>query len=222
MERYESTAKPWSRTKACGLALICLLSGIGIGYLIRAPFRASAGKPRAAEPASAHVPDVMATLDPLKQEADRQAEPLLARLRNSPGDSFLLAEIGKVYYQMRQFSAAAKYYEDSIRVQPDASVLVKLGGAYHFNGEDDRAIGAWNDALRLDPDNPDALFNIGFVQWRERGNRMEAIAAWKKLLDTNPNHPKRAQVEGLLAQAKQHPDTLAAGKESPVQTAGGK
>ncbi len=169
MERNESTAKSWRRTLVYGLALICLLSGISIWYLARASFRASAVKPPAAKPAVAHASDVKITLDQLKQGADKQAEPLLAQLRKSPDDPFLLAEIGKIYYQMRQFPMAAKYYEDSVRVKPDAVVLVKLGGAYHFDGDEDKAIGAWNHALRLDPNNPDALFNIGFVKWHVTG-----------------------------------------------------
>ena len=213
MERNESTEKPWSRRLVCGLAVICLLSGISIGYLARVAFQASAVTPPAAKPAVAHTSDVKVTLDQLKQEADKQAESLLARLQKSPDDPFLLAEVGKIYYQMRQFPMAAKYYEDSVRVKPDAVVLVKLGGAYHFDGDDDRAIGAWNHALRLDPNNPDALFNIGFVKWRGQGNREAAIAAWQKLLKTNPNHPKRAQVEELLAQAEQHPEAPMARNE---------
>ncbi len=207
------TAKSWSSTQVCGLAAICLLLAIGVGYWARARFIASAVKPQAAKLAVAHAPAGEITLDQMKQEADKQAEPLLAQLRRSPDDPFLPAEIGKIYYQMRQFPMAAKYYEDSVRVKPDAAVLVKLGGAYHFDGNDDRAIDAWNHALRLDPNNPDALFNIGFVQWFARGNRKEAIAAWEKLLKTNPNHPKRAQVEELLSQAKQHPETPIAGNE---------
>jgi len=213
MKRNESTAKSWSRTQAYGLAVICLISGIGIGYLARASFQASAVQPQVARLAAAHGSDTKVSLDQLKQEADKQAEPLLARLQKSPNDPLVLAEIGKIYFQMRQFPIAAKYYEDSVRVKPNAVVLVKLGGAYHFDGHDEKAIGAWNHALRLDPNNPDALFNIGFVQWYALGNRKEAIDAWQKLLKTNPNHPKRAQVEELLAQAKQHLETPMAGTE---------
>jgi cytochrome c-type biogenesis protein CcmH/NrfG len=206
MERNEPTAKSWSGTQVYGLAVICLFSGIGIGYLARAPFQASDVKPPVARPSAAHGSSVRITPGELKQAADKQAEPLMARLRKSPDDPSLLAEIGKIYYQMRQFPMAAKYYEDSVRVKPDAVVFVKLGGAYHFEGKEEKAIGAWNHALRLDPNNPDALFNIGFVSWHAQGNREAAIAAWQKLLKTNPNHPKRAQVEELLAQAKQHPE----------------
>jgi cytochrome c-type biogenesis protein CcmH/NrfG len=204
MECNESVAKPWSSRQVYGLAVICLLSGIGIGYLARAPIQASADKPQVPRLAVAHASDVKIAPDQMKQGADKQAEPLLARLRNSPDDPFLLAEIGKIYYQTRQFPMAAKYYEDSVRVKPDAVVLVKLGGAYHFAGDDDKAIVAWKHALRLDPNNSDALFNIGFVKWQVQGDRDAAIAAWQKLLKTNPNHPRRAQVEELLAQARRH------------------
>ena len=202
MGRNESTVRSWRSTQIYGLVVICLLAVIGIAYLARASLRASAVKPQMARPAVAHASDVKITVDQLKQMADKQAEPLLARLRQSPDDPFLLTEIAKIYYQTRQFPMAAKYYEDSVRVKPDPVVLVKLGGAYHLEGDDDKAIGAWNHALRRDPNNPDALFNIGFVKW-QAGDRKAAIAAWQKLLKTNPNHPKRVQVEALLAQAKQ-------------------
>jgi cytochrome c-type biogenesis protein CcmH/NrfG len=213
MERNESTAKPWSRTRVCGLAVICLLLVCSITYLARASFEARPGTRQVERPAFAHASNVKITMDQLKQEADKQAEPLLARLRKSPDDPFLPAEIGKIYFQMHQFHVAATYYEDSVRLKPDAVVLVKLGGAYHFAGDDDKAMGAWNHALHLDPNNPDALFNVGFVAWHAQGNPKAAIAAWQKLLKTNPNHPKRTQVEELLAQAKQHLEVPMDGNE---------
>jgi cytochrome c-type biogenesis protein CcmH/NrfG len=213
MKRSESTARSWRHAQICGIAVLCLLLGIGIWHFTRGPFAASAINPGVVEPASVRSLDAKITIDQLKQAADRQAEPLLAQLRKSPDDPFLLAEIGKVYFQMHQFSMAAKYYEDSIRLKPDATVLVKLGGAHHFGGDDDKAIDAWNQALHLDPNNPDALFNIGFVKWRVQGDRKAAISAWQKLLKTNPDHPKRALVEELLAKAKQRPETPMAGKE---------
>jgi cytochrome c-type biogenesis protein CcmH/NrfG len=213
MEWNESTAKSRRSTKVYGLAVLCLLSVILIGYLAHASFQTNAVKPQVARPAVAHASDVKITPNQLKKMADKQAEPLLARLRQSPNDPVLLTETAKIYYQTRQFPMAAKYYEDSVRVKPDAAVLVKLGGAYHFGGDDEKAIGAWNHALRLEPNNPDALFNIGIVKWQAQGDRKAAIAAWQKLLKTNPNHPKRAQVEALLAQAKQHTEAPTARNE---------
>jgi cytochrome c-type biogenesis protein CcmH/NrfG len=213
VEHPESMARPWSSMQFYGLAVTCLLVGICIGYWVRASVQAGAVTLQAAKPAVAHASAMQSTPDPMKQEADKLAEPLLARLQNSHDDPLLPAEIGKIYYQMRQFSIAAKYYEHSVRIKPDAIVLVKLGGAYHFEGDEDKAIGAWNQALRLDPNNPDALYNIGFVKWYVQGDREAAMAAFQKLLKTNLTHPKRTQVEKLLNQVKQHPETPRARKE---------
>jgi cytochrome c-type biogenesis protein CcmH/NrfG len=213
MEPNETTAKPWSNRQVYGLAVICLLAGICLGYLVRAPFQSSDFSIPAAKPVVAHASDVNIPPGQLKQEANLQADSLLDQLKKSPDDPSLLAEVGKNYFQTRQFSLAAKYYEDSIRIKPDAAIFVKLGGAYHFDGNNDKAIAAWNQALRLDPNNPDALFNIGFVKWQAEGDAKAAIAAWQKLLKTNPNHPRRAQVEALLAQAKQHSEAPMARKE---------
>lgn len=210
MDSNESTVKSWKSSQVYGLAVICLLAGIGIGYLARAP-QEDAARSQVANPAAAHAPGAAPTPEQLKQMADKQAEPLLAKLSASPDDPALLAEIAKVYYQARQYPVASKYYEDSLRVKPDTAVFVKLGGAYHFDGNDGKAIEAWNQALRLDSGNPDALYNIGLVSWQSQGNRKAAISAWQKLLETNPNHPKRAQVEEYLAQVKQHPDIPVAG-----------
>ena len=213
MERNESTGKLLSRMRIYGIAAICLFAGIGIEYLARTSFQTGAVQTQVEGSVAKHAPDVKSMIDQLKQESDKQAEPLLAQLRKSPGDPILLAEIGKIYYQMHRYSVAAKYYEDSVRCKPDAVVLVKLGGAYHYAGEDEKAIGAWNHALRLDPDNPDALFNIGYVKWHAQGNAKGAVAAWQELLKTNPNHPKRAQVEELIAQAKRHAEIPMSAKE---------
>ena len=212
MERNQSTAKSWSIRQIYMPSVLCLLLGIGAWYLAHSLSQTTSDI-RLMERPGEHASAETVTPNQLKQMADKQAAPLMARLQKSPDDPLLLAEIGKIYYQTSQFPMAAKYYEDSVRVKPDAGVLVKLGGAYHFDRDYDKAIDAWNRALRLDPNNPDALFNIGLVEWQVQGNRKEAIDAWQKLLKTNPNHPKRAQVEELLAHAKQHPEAPVAGNK---------
>jgi len=206
MERNQLTAKSRSRSQICVLSVLCLLFGSGAWYLAHSLSKTSSDV-RQMETLSKPASAATVTPDQLKQMADKQAESLLARLQRTPEDAVLLSDIGKIYFQTGQFSVAVKYYEDSVRIKPDAAILVKLGGAYHFAGNDDKAISTWNRALSFDPNNPDALFNIGLVKWRAKRDREGAIAAWQKLLRTNPNHPKRDQVEKLLDQAKQRPET---------------
>lgn len=214
-------AKPaptmWSSAQAYAMAVVCLLLGLIAGYFMRgsrpAPSAASSSAPtQTAQP----VPDagnMQVSPEALKHMADKQAEPLLARLEKSPNDPSLLADLGKTYLAAQQFQTAVGYYERSVKIKPSADILNTLGGAYHFAKEDDKALDAWQRALAIEPTNPDALFNVGMVKWQVQGDPQAAIASWTKLVKTNPNHPQRKRVEELIARAKQHANRPAA---SPV------
>jgi tetratricopeptide (TPR) repeat protein len=74
-----------------------------------------------------------------------------------------------------------------------------LASAEVYSGKPDAAIDNLNQALRLDPTFADALFNLGMVKWRAKGDNKGAIACWEKLLKTNPNHPNLDVVRQLIA-----------------------
>jgi cytochrome c-type biogenesis protein CcmH/NrfG len=138
----------------------------------------------------------------LKHMAVKQAEPLMAKLEKNPNDADLLAQIAKTYLVGHQFDSAAEYYERSVKIKPDVRTLTTLGGAYHLAGADDKALGAWKRALKIDPNYADALFNYGLIEWKSQSDPNAAIVAWTKLLQANPNHPQRARVEEMIALAK--------------------
>jgi len=56
----------------------------------------------------------------------------------------------------------------------------------------------------LFPQKADTLFNLGIVKWQGKKDEPGALAAWKKLLETNPTYPDRDAVLRRMAQA-QHP-----------------
>jgi cytochrome c-type biogenesis protein CcmH/NrfG len=60
-----------------------------------------------------------------------------------------------------------------------------------------------NRALEVDPKSANALFNLGMLNWKVKKDPQAAIQDWELLLKNNPNHPKRAQVESLIAKVKQ-------------------
>ncbi len=201
----------WSNTQAYGLAVICLLLGIAAGYFLHGPQPpASATVASAPQQAPQQAPDngsMQVTPEGLKHMAAKQGEPMLAKLAKNPNDATLLAQIGKTYLSAQQFQTAAEYYERSVKIKPDAGILTTLGGVYHFEGADDKALDAWKRALQIDPNNADALFNFGLVKWQYESDPKAAVAAWNRLLKANPNHPQRARVEEMIARAKKHFDT---------------
>lgn len=199
----------WSSGQAYVLALICLAVGIAFGYFVRGS-RTDAAAPSTAAAPSAQTPPAgsmpqQVTPEQMKHMADEQAKPLLAELAQKPKDTALLAKVGNVYYDGQQYQEAIGYYKRALDVQPaNADIRTDMATAYWYLGETDRAIAEFENSLKSNPTHPGTLFNLGVVKWQGKMDVQGAVAAWQKLLDTNPNYPGRAQVETYIARAKQH------------------
>ncbi len=203
MEEITESQKFWSNTQAYALATICLLSGIAVGYLLHLPKKAELNVPQAPSVTGA-MNEPMPTFEELKRMADKQAAPLLAELQRHPKDSELLAKLGSTYFAARQFQTAQQYYEQSLAIKADPVVLNELSFCYYSLGDIDKAIVALNRALKVDPNNAKALFNLGMFQWYGKTDPKAAVTAWERFLEANPNDPRRAQVEQMIARARLH------------------
>jgi tetratricopeptide (TPR) repeat protein len=137
--------------------------------------------------------------------ADTQAAPLIAQIKDHPNDWDLYYKIGNMYYDAQVYPEAVKYYEESLKINPkETDVRTDMATAYHFMGDSDRAITEYDQVLKIDGKHANALFNEGMVKWQDKGDMSGAIAAWKRLLETNPDYPKKDQVENLIAKAEEH------------------
>lgn len=207
-----SPATNWTSVQAYTLAVICLLLGIAGGWLIRGsqsppiaagPDAASTGAPPPMDAGAGTRP----TPEQLKKMADAQAAPLLEKLKSSPNDAALLANVGNIYYDAQQYPAAIGYYQQSLKLQPaNADVRTDMGTAYWYAGDADSALTQLGQALQYEPNKANALFNLGIVKWQGKMDVEGAVAAWQKLLKTNPNYEGKEKVEQLIAQAKKHAD----------------
>lgn len=197
----------WTTVYVFTQATVCLLLGLLCGYLLRgaAPASATDAKPRVpvAQPAP-NTPPTHVTAEQLRHMGDTEAAPLLAQLQKSPNDPTLLAKLGYVYYATHNFKQAAEYYERSVNVHDDVAIRTELGRAYFYAGDADRALAEFQHIIEADPGNANALYNVGMIRWKQKGDTKGAIAAWQQLLKTNPDHPRRADVEQLIATARQH------------------
>ena len=210
-----TSAETWTGTQASALAVVCLLVGIAGGWLVRRATSPPATAQAVAAPAAGAAPSQpapanfgMETALPseqqLKAAADSQAAPLLLRLKAEPSSASLLASLGNIYYDAKQYPAAIDYYERSLKVQPaDTSVRTDLGTAYWYTGNADTAIAQFDKSLTYDPKKADTLFNLGIVKWQGKKDGPGAVAAWKKLLEANPAYPEKDAVLQLMAQAQQ-------------------
>ena len=208
----QRAATHWSSAQVYVLAVICLLLGIAVGYLLRGSNPVSAspaaapGQPGQLSPAAAGaMGNTQVTPQQLKQMADKQAEPVLAQLTTKPNDSALLAQAGNIYYDAQQFKDAIDYYTRALQGDPgNTNIRTDMATAYWYLGDPDRAITEFDKVLKKEPNKTNALFNRGIVRWQGKMDIKGAVADWEALLKANPNYPQRPAVEQLIAQAKQH------------------
>lgn len=213
-ELKTTTNKYWTSMQAFGLAAVSLILGVCGGLLLRKA-TATRGITQAvtatdqasapSTPAAVNFGTTATAPSPaeLKQAADEQAAPLLQQLKASPSNATVLAQLGNIYYDAKQFPLAIEYYERSLKSQPtDTSVRTDLGTAYWYTGDADAAITQFQKALSFEPTKSDTLFNLGIVKWQGKKDAQGAIAAWRKLLDTNPGYENKEKVLQLIAQAQ--------------------
>lgn len=200
----------WQPWQAYVMAVICLLIGVVVGYLVRgsAPL-ASAPAPQQAVAPAAAAGDTQQTpsLDDMKRMADKQAEPLLEKLKTDPKNADLLNQVGNIYRMTHQFQLAASYYQKSLDANPaNVGPRTDLASCLYYEGDVDGAIAQLEKSLTYDPKHAGTLLNLGLIRWKGKGDTAGAIAAWNQLLKSNPGFKDKDVVEKLIAEAKTHGD----------------
>jgi len=210
-----SAASEWLQaTRVYAMAAICLVVGLATGYVLREsqspapPPQPAAGVRPPAHPAGVMGAGHMPSMAELNHMADKQAAPLLEKLKSDPNNSALLVQIGAVYHAAHQFSEAAAYYGKAAQTDPkNVAIRTKLASSLYRNGDVDGAIAQLNKALSYDPKDANALFDLGMIRWQGKADSEGALAAWQQLLKTNPqlSTDRKATVEKLMADVKAAP-----------------
>lgn len=205
----KSVGSGWSSTQVYVMAVICLALGVALGYL----FRGSQAQPGAGPVSGqsgptpqAGMPQQMPTLEQMKHMADKQAEPLLAQLKNNPKNADLLKQVARIYEATHQFQEAASYYGKALEINSkDVATRTEMASCLYYNGDVDGALAQLQRALNDNPNDANSLFNLGLIRWKGKNDSTGALLAWDELLKSNPNleSKKKAQVEKLIVEAKQ-------------------
>jgi cytochrome c-type biogenesis protein CcmH/NrfG len=213
-----TSSQTWSSTQAYIMAVICLVVGCAVGYLLRgsvggsstpAPAASAANQQQGMPPAgmggAMGQQQQMPSPAQLKGMADKQAAPLLEQLKSKPNDPALISQIGNAYYDAQVFPTAIEYYQKALAIDPkNAAVRTDLATALFYNQDPDHAIAEFDRALKDDPKNGNALFNRGIVKWQAKMDVNGAVADWELLLKQNPNYEQADKVRMYMTQAKKH------------------
>jgi cytochrome c-type biogenesis protein CcmH/NrfG len=211
-----TTTANWTATQTYAMAAVCLLIGVLVGYLVRGSAKqadevtaASTEVQQAtAAPPSAAGQQKMPTMDDMKRMADKQAEPLLAKLKTNPKDVELLNKTALTYKAAHQFKDAITYFQKALDVDPkNVAIRTDMASCMYYTGDVDGALAELDKSLTYDPKHPGTLMNIGIIKWQGKNDVPGAVASWEKLLKLNPNFPQKAVIEHMIAQAQQQKNT---------------
>jgi cytochrome c-type biogenesis protein CcmH/NrfG len=213
----------WTATQTYVMAAVCLLIGVLVGYLVRGSAnpasQAATGSVGMQQPASAPPPGMAQqrapTLDDLKRMADKQAEPLVAKLQTDPRNVDLLNKTALTYKAAHQFKDAIVYFQRALEIDPkNVPIRTDMASCMYYTGDVDGALAQLNKSLTYDPKHPGTLMNIGIIKWQGKNDTNGAIAAWQTLLKLNPNFPQKDVIEHMITEAKQQQNT-AQGSNQP-------
>jgi len=192
------------------MAGACLLLGLLLGYLFRGSGSQAVPAPSAmpvqeaaANSAATHPAP---TLEQMQQMADKQAAPLLEKLKKDPNNAGLLNQLGTIYRATHQFKQAAGYYEKALKISPkNVAARTDMASCMYYEGDVDGALAQLEQSLQYDPKDANTLFNLGMIRWQGKKDSAGAVAAWRQLLNSNPSLPdaKQNEVRKLIARAQQ-------------------
>lgn len=198
-----ATWLPW---QVYVMAVVCLLVGVLFGYLVRGSAPTTSA-PQPQQPATtSSASQKMPSLDDMKKMADKQAEPLLAKLKKDPNNADLLNQVGTLYRMTHQFQTAASYYQKALDLNPkNVGARTDMASCMYYQGDVDGAIAQLEKSLTYDPKHAGTLLNLGLIRWKGKGDAAGAVAEWEKLLKFYPNYENKDGVQKLIAEAKTHP-----------------
>ncbi len=153
------------------------------------------------------------TLDPYSEEAHnflgllymqqglyQKAEDMLTRaVAIEPMYVEALRNLGKLYLQLEKFTEASSYLKRAYsldRNQPYTAYL--LGMSYYFQGQAEKAVSAYEEALAGDPSLPNEVhYNLG-VAYQETSRYLDAIREYETVLKFEPEHVNTLNNLGLV------------------------
>ena len=112
-------------------------------------------------------------------------------LEHDPKDSEIKVYLGSLLYQDEKYEDAIKVLEEVISTADPSSqeyndALYNIAYSYDLMGQSDKAIDAYGEALKTNPDDEDLIFNLGRLYFLQE-NYIKAIEVFKTVLSLDPD-----------------------------------
>jgi tetratricopeptide (TPR) repeat protein len=125
-------------------------------------------------------------------------------LARDPKNLQAAVKAGNLLYDGQRYVEAIPFYQQAFALSPsDVNISTDLGTALWYAGRADEALAQYDRSLALNATHAQTLFNAGIVRADGKRDYAGAVAAWEKLLKTNPDYPGAPRVRELLTDARQ-------------------
>ncbi len=112
---------------------------------------------------------------------------LKERLKDTPDDWAIYARLGDIYFGMRRFEEAIKYYKKAIELNPDdVDTYNDLGLSNHYIGRSVEGLKYIEEGIKRDPYYHRIWLTKGFILAYGLGRKDEAEKAWRMALKLDP------------------------------------
>ena len=142
---------------------------------------------------------------PMTLEQRQALSALEQQTHDTPGNVSAWTQLGHLYFDTGQYEKAIQAYEKSLELDPSQpDVWTDLGVMFRRAGNPSKAVQSFDHALAIDGDHETALFNKGVVLLHDIKNTPEALKAWGRLVQINPNAqtPDGRTVKSMIDQVK--------------------
>ncbi len=142
-------------------------------------------------------------------DVNQMVASLAARLQQQPDDVNGWLMLGRSYMTLGNYTEAARAYDRAVQLESaqNAQTLVALGVALVEGNQRQitpRAVSMFENALAIEPNNPEALF-WGGISAYQSGNPSLAADRWELLLGTNPPQQVRDVLQERIAEWRGEP-----------------
>lgn len=130
---------------------------------------------------------------------------LVDALRKKPDHIPVLLRMAGIAAAQRQFDKAIGHLNQALEHEPHSTeVRLELGRVLFESGRTAEAIAQTQAILKTDPENAEALYNLGAI-YGNLGNREMAEQFWGKLIASKPDSESGRRAKTLLAELRKDP-----------------
>ncbi|MGH9317218.1 MAG: tetratricopeptide repeat protein [Thermoanaerobaculia bacterium] len=134
----------------------------------------------------------------------QEAESLLSRALERKPDAFLPHfALGTLFANTSRWEEAEKELIRALEVAPVPSAHIQLGTVLREKGEIGRAIHAFEEAQRLQPDSEEAVFQLGLC-YLEKNWTKRALDCFQQALEKNPKRLEYQEAVRLLERRRRY------------------